>query len=199
MTSPLSPPHVLVAYASKHGQTRLVAERIATVLSDLGLDADLRDLDQREADPWPPDYAGVVVAASVHAGHHQKSVKHWAQAHATTLGLKPSAFVSVSLTAADDSDEARARVRQLIDAFADETGWYPNETLACAGALRYREYDVATRVVMRLVARHQGAPTDLHEDVEFTDWEAVERFARGFFATIARHAEETRQRERTAR
>jgi len=187
MTAPLSPPRVLVAYASKHGQTRLVAERIAAVVADLGLDADLRDLETRDADPWPPDYAGVAVAASIHAGHHQKRVEHWAQAHATTLGLRPSAFVSVSLTAADDSDEARARVRELIDAFADETGWYPTETLACAGALKYREYDVATRVLMRLIARHHGAPTDVHEDVEFTDWDAVERFARAFFADVARH------------
>ena len=199
MATPLSPPHVLVAYASKHGQTRLVAERIAAVLSDLGLDADLRDLEARDADPWPPDYAGVVVAASIHAGHHQKSVRHWAQAHATTLGLEPSAFVSVSLTAADDSDEARARVRELIDAFTDETGWYPNETLACAGALRYREYDVATRVLMRLIARRHGQPTDVHEDVEFTDWDAVERFARGFFATVARRTAASQQREQASR
>lgn len=199
MTAPLSPPHVLVAYASKHGQTRLVAERIAAVLRELGLDADLRDLEARDADPWPPDYAAVVVAASVHAGHHQKSVRRWAQAHATTLGLKPSAFVSVSLTAADDGEEAAARVRQLIDAVADETGWYPDSTLACAGALRYREYDVATRVLMRLTARREGRPTDVHEDVEFTDWDAVEQFARGFFATVARHAAEARQQEQARR
>ncbi|MDO8188527.1 flavodoxin domain-containing protein [Conexibacter sp. JD483] len=184
MPQPLSPPRVLVAYASNHGQTRLVAERIAAVLDALGLDADMHDLEARAADPFGPDYAGVVVAASIHAGHHQKCAKHWAQAHAASLGSTPSAFVSVSLTAADDSDEARAQTTQLIDAFTDETGWHPLQTLACAGALRYREYDVATRVLMRLIARRHGQPTDVHRDVEFTDWDAVEQFARGFSATV---------------
>lgn len=178
-------PRVLVAYATKHGHTRLVAERIVAVLRQHSLVVDLLDLGERGADPWPPDYAAVVVAASVHAGRHQKCVVTWAHGHATTLGLRPSAFVSVSLTAADDTDEARAATRELIDDLADETGWTPDATLAVPGALQYREYDLPTRVLMRLIARHHGISADTARDVVFTDWPEVERFAADFAATVA--------------
>lgn len=199
MTASLSPPRVLVAYATKHGHTRLVAERIAAVLREHRLGVELRDLGERGADPWPPDFSGVVVAASIHAGHHQKSVASWAHGHATTLGLRPSAFVSVSLTAADDTDEARATTRRLIDELADETGWTPDLSLAIPGALQYREYDFPTRVLMRLIARQHGGSTDTARDVVYTDWPAVEQFATSFAQQVSDQEQARRAREEAKR
>jgi menaquinone-dependent protoporphyrinogen oxidase len=84
------------------------------------------------------------------------------------------------LSAADDTDEARADTRMMIDLVLDDTGWIPSRTLAVAGALRYRHYDLPTRILMRLIARRHGAPTDVDEDVEFTDWAALEAFTVAF-------------------
>jgi menaquinone-dependent protoporphyrinogen IX oxidase len=43
---------------------------------------------------------------------------------------------------------------------------------------------------MRLIARrieHQtGTPVDVHEDTDYTDWAAVDRFAEAFAAALAR-------------
>lgn len=181
----MSAHRILIAYASTHGQTRLIAERVGAVLRDGGLESELCDLGAKHADPHPQEFAGVVVAASIHAGHHQASVERWAKAHATTLATLPTAFASVSLTAADDSDEAHATTRALIAELCERTGWTPAQTLAVAGALKYREYDVATRILMRLIARRHHQPTDVHTDVDFTDWPAVERFATAFAALVA--------------
>jgi len=199
MTASMSPTRVLVAYASKHGHTRLVAERIGAVLREHRLGVELRDLGERGADPWPPDFAGVLVAASVHAGHHQKCVVSWAHGHATTLGLRPSAFVSISLTAADDTDEARSTTRRLIDELADETGWTPDASLAVAGALQYREYDLPTRVLMRLIARQHGGSTDTSDDVVYTDWPALEQFATDFADEVTAQTRARRAREEASR
>ena len=49
-----------------------------------------------------------------------------------------------------------------------------------AGALQYREYDFVTRLVMRVLMRHGDHPTDITRDYDYTDWDAVERFAGGF-------------------
>jgi menaquinone-dependent protoporphyrinogen oxidase len=54
-----------------------------------------------------------------------------------------------------------------------------------AGALQYREYDFATRLVIPLVMRKGGHPTDTSRDHDFTDWDAVEAFAREFAARLA--------------
>ncbi|MDO8210271.1 flavodoxin domain-containing protein [Conexibacter sp. CPCC 206217] len=191
MDAPITAAHddarspVLVAYATKHGHTRLIAERVGAVLRESGLEIDLCDLGARHADARPAAYSGVVVAASVHAGRHQASVERWAKSHTNTLATRPTAFLSVSLTAADDTDEALATTSRMIEDLREKTGWNPTRTLAVAGALLYREYDIATRVLMRLISRQHGAPTDVSRDFDFTDWAAVEQFAREFAALVA--------------
>lgn len=37
--------------------------------------------------------------------------------------------------------------------------------------------DVFTRLLMRVIARSHGQPTDPHRDIEYTDWVTVECFA----------------------
>lgn len=168
--------HALLAYASTHGQTAKIATRIAEHLRTAGLDVTLH----RMGDGEPPDAGGfdlVVVGASVHAGHHQRVIADWVKSSLPALGSRPSAFFSVSLTAAEDSEEARATSAELIAELTRETGWQPPLTVALAGALQYAEYDVFTRLLMRVIARSHGQPTDPHEDLEYTDWDAVESFA----------------------
>ena len=92
----------------------------------------------------------------------------------------PTAFASVCLAAADDTDEARAATREYIDDMQDDTGWTPTRSITVAGALQYREYDFVTRLVMRVLMRLGDHPTDISRDYEYTDWDAVERFAGDF-------------------
>ena len=84
-------------------------------------------------------------------------------------------FFSVSLSAADDGAEARAATQRCIDEFCEQTGWTPTRSEPIAGALQYREYDVFTRQIMRLLMKHMGHPTDATHDYDYTDWEAVDR------------------------
>ena len=88
--------------------------------------------------------------------------------------------MSVCLAAADDTDEARRATRDYIDDMQDDTGWTPTSSTTVAGALQYREYDFVTRLVMRVLMRHGDHPTDVTQDYEYTDWDALERFAIDF-------------------
>jgi len=178
-------PDVLVAFASRHGQTAKIAGRIADTLNADGVRAVPFDL-ERGGDIDPRDYDAVIVGGSLHAGHHQRSVGEWVEHHRSAIELRPNAFFSVSLTAADDSDEARAATRTCIDEFVEDTAWTPDVAASFAGALMYGDYDVFTRVLMRLIAAHHGGPTDTSHDHELTDWDAVERFARDFARRSAR-------------
>ena len=170
-------PSGLVAYASTHGHTAKIARRIGEVLTARGLDAHVFELPREGPTPDPSDFDLVIAGASVHGGYHQDHMVDWLRHHHAELGLRPSGFFSVSLTAADDTDEARAATRELVDRLVEDTDWTPDETLEVAGALEYREYDLPTRVVMRLIARRHGGSTDISHDTEYTDWDAVERFA----------------------
>jgi menaquinone-dependent protoporphyrinogen oxidase len=167
---------ILILYASKHGQTQKIATRIARALEADGVTTRLHDAASR-AERTPHDHDAVIVGASIHAGHHQREIVEWAKAHRTTLNTMPSAFFSACLTAADDTDESREATRRYIDEFLDATGWIPRKTSTFAGALQYREYDFATRLLMRLLMRKGGHPTDAGQDYDYTDWDAVDHFA----------------------
>jgi menaquinone-dependent protoporphyrinogen oxidase len=70
----------------------------------------------------------------------------------------------------------------------DETGWTPTTTAAFAGAFQFREYNLPTRVLMHLIAKRHEEHVDVHQDIDYTDWAAVDRFAAGF-AAVARRRE----------
>ena len=165
----------LVLYASTHGHTAKIAARVADAIERAGVVVDLRRVG-RKVDISPSDYDAVVVGASIHAGHHQREIVDWVRRHAGPLGAMPSAFFSVSLSAADDNDEARATARKYVDDLVAETGWTPTRRASFAGALQYREYDFLTRLLIKLMMHRGGHPTDTGQDYDYTDWDAVDRF-----------------------
>lgn len=174
---------VLLLYASTHGHTAKIASRMAEAVRAEGLEVELQDL-KRDQPPDPTAYDGVMIGGSLHGGHHQREVVDWVKAHRSGLESRRTAFFSVSLTAAEENEEAREATQKCIDDFIDETGWTPATTLALAGALQYREYDVFTRTLIRLMMRRGGHPTDTSHDYDYTDWDAVDRFGRDFAASI---------------
>jgi menaquinone-dependent protoporphyrinogen oxidase len=81
----------------------------------------------------------------------------------------------VSLSAAEDTDAAQQATQSCIDEFCEKTGWTPDRSERIAGCLQYREYDVFTRQLMRLLMRRMRRPTDASQDYDYTDWDAVDR------------------------
>ena len=179
---PNSDHRALVVYASTHGHTAKIAARVADAMRGEGVDVDLRDVEQA-GDAYPASYDVVVVAASIHKEHHQQAIVEWVAARREALQETRNVFLSVSLTAAEDTDESRAATQRCIDMFCDASGWIPERTERVAGCLQYREYDVFTRQLMRLLMRHMHHPTDASRDYDYTDWAALDRLGREIAAT----------------
>ncbi len=57
-------------------------------------------------------------------------------------------------------------------------------TLPVAGALRYSQYGLLKRVVMRRIAGKESGDTDTSRDYEYTNWDDVAMFARQFSALV---------------
>jgi menaquinone-dependent protoporphyrinogen oxidase len=176
---------ILIIYASTHGHTAKIAARIGAALEQDGATIDLRDIRAGAHEPAPLDYDAVIAGASIHSGHHQRELVEWAERHRAGLGMRPAAFFSVCLTAADDTDESRTATRGYLDDFIERTGWTPDPATTFAGALQYREYDFATRLLMRLLMHRGQHPTDASRDYDYTDWDAVDRWAHDFAARLA--------------
>jgi menaquinone-dependent protoporphyrinogen oxidase len=90
---------VLIVYGTTEGQTRKIAEWTATHIRGRGHQAELYDSAAPVSDLDLETYDAFIVAGSIHQECHQETVINFVIAHRETLDTKPSAFISVSLSA----------------------------------------------------------------------------------------------------
>lgn len=174
-----------VIYATTEGQTRRIAERLASGLRRAGLDSQPVDVTspQAHAIEWV-GVRGVIVAASLHVGSHQRQATAFVRAQRARLNARPSLFVSVSLSAASTRPAEREAAERIARTFGTETGWQPSRVACVAGALTYTQYGFLKRWLMRQIARREGGPLDISRDHDLTDWAAVDRLAAHFAAQV---------------
>jgi menaquinone-dependent protoporphyrinogen oxidase len=173
---------VLVIYATTEGQTRKIAEFIAEALRARGVKADLVDSASESAAQVQPVYTAAILCGSIHQHGYHAALMRFVNRNKDWLGGLPAAFVSVSLTALLQDDRSRDELRTIAEAFFRNTGWSPAITRHVGGALRYTQYNYFKRLIMRLIAKHQGGDTDTSRDYEYTDWDALTRFVDEFLA-----------------
>jgi menaquinone-dependent protoporphyrinogen oxidase len=173
---------ILILYGTSEGQTAKIARAIATRLHTDAIDTDV--VLAGTVDPRPGDYAGVIVAGSMHAGGYQKPVAKWIRAHLAEFGNQPTAFVSVCLSVLSKQEKARDEARAIPRRFVDGLGWHPTVIKVVAGALPYTKYNIFTRWIMKRIASAAGGDTDTSRDYEYTDWKDVRAFA-DQFASLA--------------
>jgi len=173
---------ILVVYGTSEGQTRKVAVELSIALRRAGAEVDVHPASP--AAPGPAQYAGIVVAASLHAGKYQRPVRNWIREHATSLRGKPAVFISVCLAIRDPRPEAQRRLAHTMRSFVDASGWSPAYLKPVAGALAYTKYGWMTRWFMKRIAAKMGGDTDTSRDYEYTDWADLRAFAREFLVAI---------------
>lgn len=185
----MTTPRTLVVFATRDGQTRKVAKRIAEVLADRGLPVVLADVDRLSAGVPADGLAGAVVAAPVRFGRHPRKIRRFVGRHRDAIDRVPTAFVSVSGAAGGHDAAHRAEARGYVERFLEETGWDPDRTATVGGAVAYTRYNPILRRVMRSIAEKEGRSTDTSRDHEYTDWNEVEGFARAFGGLVHRRIE----------
>lgn len=173
----------LVLYATREGHTARIGQHLADALARRGLPAQLA-----AAAHLPPgfrvaEYAGAILAASVHVGKHEPEMADFVKHHRLELEAMPTVFLSVSLSEAGAEDssapaerraQAAADAQRMIDDFLEHTGWHPGRVQAVAGALLYTKYNFLLRLVMKRIARQAGGATDTSRDHDYTNWAALD-------------------------
>jgi menaquinone-dependent protoporphyrinogen oxidase len=179
---------IAIAYATRDGHTAKVARHLATAMRRAGHQVQVLDADRR---PRVPDHEGidaVVVAAPIRAGGYPRSIVRFVRAHVLRLIGIPSAFCSIGLAVASRTTDGRAQTQPIVDAFQRKTGWRPDRTELIAGALPYTKYNFVVRFMMRRIAAANGGDVDTSRDYEYTDWDALDRFAAEMCRDAAQHA-----------
>src|SRR4051812_29650354 len=110
-------------FGTTYAQTAKIAQRLTDILSSAGksvmyLDAAVvaRGLSFRT-------FYCVIIGAFIIRGRHQRSVERFVGANREAMNGLPTAFFSVSGSAASGNPEERATARKMVDAFLQKTGW----------------------------------------------------------------------------
>ena len=172
--------NVLVLYATHDGQTRKIAERIATVLRVRRHVVELLDAARAPRDLDLSRFQAIFIGSPIHAQGYLRPVVRFVQSHRSELDRVPTLFFSVGLAILSKTSDGRAQTMEIIKKLMAETGWHPGRVELVAGALPYTRYNFLIRFVMRRISQKEGGDTDTSRDYEYTDWNAVERFAVGF-------------------
>jgi len=166
-----------VLYASRDGQSRRIADRIAERLAAQEIPAVALDL--AAASPAPADLAGaspVVVVAAVRYGRHLPAARRFLAGYRKLSSPPALALASVNLTArkpGKTTAESNPYLRKLIA----QSGTKPALAIAIAGRLDYRRYRALDRLIIRGIMWLTGGPTDPGTCIEYTSWTAVDAFA----------------------
>ena len=182
-----------VFYATRQGHTQRIAEHITAMLRAHGKPAEIRNLRHEPEMIVFDDYAGVVLAASVHFGIHEYEMTKFAKKHRKDLERMSSAFISVNLTeagvenpqaTAEQRSRAAAVVEHMLDDFYARTSWRPKYVKAVAGALPYVKTNFLGRFLMKRVAASTGIDTDTSHNYVYTNWTSLDHFIDDFAAEV---------------
>ena len=157
---------VLIAYASKHGSTQGIAERIAEKLRQLGKEAEARsveevsDLGSSEA---------FVIGSAIYYGSWLKEATEWVRRNQAVLAARPvwlfsSGPLGTEVKDAEPQPKEIAEFRETIR---------PRDQRIFFGALDHRRLSFAERMMVKAVRAPEG---------DFRDWQAIEAWA----ASVAR-------------
>jgi menaquinone-dependent protoporphyrinogen oxidase len=175
----------LILYATTEGHTARIVERIAQRLQVQGHAVDVRRADAGPPALDPAQYDGVIIGASIHYGRHSRHLRTLVRGFRAALAARPGAFFSVSLSAGGPGAKPET-ARRHLETFLRQVGWRPQQIATFAGALQYSKYGVFKRLLMRLIVGVAGGDSNPARDHEYTEWDAVERFADAFAQRLKR-------------
>jgi sulfide:quinone oxidoreductase len=166
---PITQPKVLVAYASKHGATREIAEAIAAELRTEGCTADCHEAQ----DAPPPDgYDAVVLGSATYMKHWRREARHFLHHHRAALAQRPLWLFSSGPVGAQEPDPA----------------WLePHVVLRAAEQLGARDHVVFGGRVpadpQNFVERAMARDTP-EQDADRRDWDEIRAWARSVAAEL---------------
>jgi menaquinone-dependent protoporphyrinogen oxidase len=175
--------NVLIVYGTTEGQTRKIAGWTAAHVRERGHQVELCDSAAFAPSSGFEVFHAFIIAASVHQEQHQDTITNFVIAHRKLLNIRPSAFISVSLSAV--LEDGRTEAQKYVDRFVSVTGWRPRVTLLLGGALRFTEYDYFQEQIIKFIVMKRGGAASTERDREFTDWNALANFVNGFLETAA--------------
>ncbi len=171
---------VLIAYASRHGSTKGIAEHIAATLERTGLDVTLRPVG--EADPID-GYDAFVIGSAAYLGGWLDDATAFVRRHREVLALRPVWLFSSGPTGTEAVD---AKGRDLLKTSAPkEFAEFARSILPRGEQVFFGAFDpdaAPSGLAEGLMARFMRLVPEARRALpvgDFRDWPAIEAWAEG--------------------
>jgi menaquinone-dependent protoporphyrinogen oxidase len=172
---------ILVAYASKHGATGEIAERIAESLTAAGLEAEAKPVrEARDLD----GYDAFVIGGAAYLGHWLKEAVEFVRRNQAILTDRPVWLFSSGPLGTEATDAQGRDLREAAE---------PKEFAELAELIRPREQrvffgvlDPSTLGFRERAIRSLPAGRGLLPEGDFRDWAEIEGWAAGIAQDLAR-------------
>lgn len=168
-----APVDVLVAYASRHGATRGVAERICVRLHDAGLEAELRGVE--DPDPLPAGCA-VVLGSPVYDQRWPEEAHAFVEHHARALAERELWLFSVGTFGDDKRGIGRFMTREPHGIDELREALRPRDYRVFAGVIRREQWPFASRLLYHAFGGRLG---------DNRDWDEIDAWADGIAGRLA--------------
>jgi menaquinone-dependent protoporphyrinogen oxidase len=169
---------ICIVYSTTDGHTLQICQRIRSVLEGAAHQVELIAVAAAASVDWGL-FDKVVIGARIRYGKHHPQVVDLINTCAGRWQNMPSAFFSVNLVArksGKDTPQTNPYARKLLRI----TRWQPSLAAVFAGKLDYQRYSFVDRHIIRFIMWLTHGPINLDACVDFTDWAAVDDFARRF-------------------
>lgn len=173
---------ILIAFATKEGQTEKIANFIAEIARHHNHQATALLCEHLPNDFHTTPFDAAIIGGSIHMGKYESYLNKFVTTHLDWLNQVPSAFFTVCLAIQGKNEKAQIEAKSYGSRFCRETHWQPNLIETFAGTDKYTQYGFITRKIMQHIAKKEGRSTDTTTDHEYTDWEKVTQFTEKFIS-----------------
>ena len=180
----------LVAYGSKYGSTKEIAERIGKNLAQSGMAVDVRDV-KEDPDVKVSDYDLAVIGSGIYAGKWMKPVKKFLANGTAAKGKCKVAVFACCMDAADPKLVEDASKRYLADVVA-ETKADPVATGLFAGVVDFNKYGFVVKGIMKSIVSKRVEEKDGKEAAanmpmvtDNRDWNSIDAWSKDLAAKLA--------------
>lgn len=166
----------LLIFSTTDGHTKKISLKMQAVIEQFGGKVTVLPIEEVTAEHLD-SHEKVVIGASIRYGKHQKIVTDFITHNKAKLNSKTTGFYTVNLVARKP-EKCQPDTNPYIIKFLAQLDWKPALQGVFAGKLNYAKYGFLDRNMIRFIMWMTKGPTNPNTNMEFTDWESVEQFAK---------------------
>ncbi|NQT09295.1 flavodoxin domain-containing protein [Candidatus Bathyarchaeota archaeon] len=163
----------LIAYGSRYGSTKEIAERMGETLSEAGCIVDVLNV-HKETGRRVSDYELVIVGSGIKVGRWTKEALAFLKQNEETLSDREVAFFVSCSFILDPTKQEEAWEKYLVQVAERYPLIKPKALGLFGGVLDKKKYGLGIRFLLKAMAKElKIQEADLDNPYDFRDWEQI--------------------------